>query len=471
MTATRSGTLAETLDKVSSGLDKNITKAKEVILEDDSLLSRATRMPYFPLVIDRAEGSRVWDVDGNEYIDFLASAATVVLGHSPLSVVEAVKNQIDKLMCYNIGYVYHKPVVELSRKLSDITPGRFPKRTSFGLSGSDAVDGAYHLARAFTGRQQFLSFRGAYHGVTMGAHNLSAIDSGMKCGSVPILPGITHLPFPDTYRCPFGTDGRESGQICLDWIESLFRTEVSPSEIAGLIVEPIQGDGGIIVPPEGFLGGLAKICKREGILFIAEEVQTGFGRTGMLFGVDHEEVIPDILVLGKGLGGGMPVSALVARAEIMEAPDWKPPAHTFTHGGNPPACVAALAVIQQILAEDLVDRSRVLGDQLKTELHKIADEFEIIGDVRGSGLMVGVDIVSDRDSKTRGFDLAKKICFRCWEKGLILTFLNGNVLRFTPALNIPEDLLWRGLEILQESIKDVLDGKVGDEVLTIAVGR
>ncbi len=464
-------TLMKNLRQLEAGMEKDISKCLKTIAEDEKLLSRAARMPYFPFVIDKGKGSKVWDVDGNEYIDFLASAATVVLGHSPASVVEAVKAQLDKFLCYNIGYVYHEPVTSLSKKLVEITPGDFSKRTSYGLSGSDACDGAYHLARTYTKRSQFFSFRGAYHGVTVGAHNLCAIDPGMKKGSPPILPGIHHLPYPDCYRCPLGLEKKNCGFACVDSIEQVLKTEVSGDQVAGLIIEPVQGDSGMIVPPEGYLSKVANICKREGILFVAEEIQTGMGRTGEMFAVSEEKIEPDILVLGKGLGGGMAISALVSKAEIMESPDWSPPAHTFTHGGNPLSCVGALATIDGILQDDLPRRAAVLGKKLAAELNKMAEDFEIIGEIRGKGLMYGIDIVTDRKTKTRGLDYAKKICFRAWEKGMILTFLNGNVLRITPALNIPEELLWKGLGIIRECIKDVMDGKVSDLVLSIAKGR
>ena len=462
---------ADVLGRIAAALDKDISRSCRTIVADERLLSSATRMPYFPLVVERGAGSKVWDADGNEYLDFLASAAALALGHCPESVHDAVKAQLDRFACYNIGYVYHQPLADLAARLTEITPGPGPKRVSFGLSGSDAVDGAYHLARTVRKKPGFLSFDGSYHGVTVGAYNLSNVCEDMKRGCPPVLDGITRLPYPDCYRCPLGCEPADCGLACLDRVEEILRTQVEPAEVAGLIVEPVQGDGGIIVPPDGYLARLAAICRREGILFIAEEIQTGLGRTGTLFAVEREGVIPDILVLGKALGGGLPISALVAPADMLADDDWRSPAHTFTHGGNPLSCVAALATIEAVLAEDLTARASRLGEQLGDELAKLAGEFEIVGDVRGRGLMYGIDIVSDPHTRARGGDLVKKICFRAWENGLILTFLAGSVLRITPALNIPEDALWRGLEIIRDSIKDVLAGKVSDDVLDFAVGR
>jgi len=347
--------------------------------------------------------------------------------------------------------------------LCQITPGNGPKKVSFGLSGSDANDGAIKLARSFTKRQKVIAFFRSYHGTTYGAMSLSAINLNMRRNLGPLLPEIYHVPFADCYRCPFKLEPSRCSLACIDYLKMLFDTTIPAEEVAAIIVEPIQGDAGIVVPPDKYLPALKKICEEHGILFVAEEVQIGFGRTGKWFAVEHWDIEPDVIILGKAIASGMPLSALVARKEIMDS--WNAPAHLTTMEGNPVCCAAALATIETIRQENLVEKSRELGDYIQGRFNELKKEHELIGDVRGRGLLIGVDLVTDRESKQRAEKAAAKICWRCWEKGLILTFFSKSVLRVAPPLVITRTEAEHALDIIEDSFKELEAGKIPDEVL------
>jgi 4-aminobutyrate aminotransferase len=444
-------------------VERKLTEALKVISKDAEVMSPASRVPYFPLVIRRGKGATIEDIDGNCYIDFLSSAAVLSTGHAPPRVVAAIKKQADDFIHYTPAYMYHKNMVELAQELCQITPGNNPKKVSFGLSGSDANDGAIKLARRFTKRQKIIAFLRSYHGTTYGAMSLSAISLNMRRNLGPFLPEIYHVPFADCYRCPFKLEPSSCNLACIDYLKMLFDTTIPAEEVAAIIVEPIQGDAGIVVPPDEYLPALKKICEEHGILFIAEEVQTGFGRTGKWFAIDHWNIEPDVIIMGKAIASGMPLSALVARKEIMDS--WNAPAHLFTMEGNPVCCAAALATIETIREEDLVEKSREMGDYIKGRFNELKKEHELIGDVRGRGLLIGVDLVTERESKQRAEKAAAKICWRCWEKGLILTFFSKSVLRVAPPLVITRTEAEHALDIIEDSFKELEAGKIPDEVL------
>ncbi|MGI6603844.1 MAG: aspartate aminotransferase family protein [bacterium] len=446
-------------------LEKNLA----VVAEDKEVLSPASRMPYYPLAVKSGHGSTVVDMDGNEYLDFLASAAALNTGHAHPKVVAAIQKQAAEFIHYTPAYMYHEPLVRLAQELIRITPGDFPKQVAFGLTGSDANDGAIKLARAYTGRPKVISFIRSYHGSTYGAITLSAVSLNMRRKIGPFLPEIEHIPFPDCYRCPMGGHKKDTcGDHCLNYLHFLFENYLPAEEVAAIIMEPIQGDAGIIVPPVEYVQSLAKLCREKGILFISEEVQQGFGRTGRWFGIEHFGVEPDILILGKAIASGMPLSAIVAKKEIMQA--WEAPAHLFTTGGNPVSCAAALATIHVIEEENLVERSRVLGEKAMARFNEMAQRYELIGDVRGKGLSIGVDLVTNRETRQRAYKEAAKLCYRAWEKGLLLSFFSNSVLRIQPPLVITEEELDRALDIIEESLVDVISGKVPDEVLETVKG-
>ncbi len=448
--------------------EKNIARCEQIAAEDAKYLSPVVRIKYYPLVVARCEGSKVWDVDGNEYIDFLSGAAVTNVGHRHPKVVQAIKEQCDKFIHNTLVYCYYELAIELAKKLVQITPGSFPKKVAYGLSGSDANDGAIKLARSYTGRKKIIAFLGSYHGTTYGALSLSAITLRMRRKLGPFLPEIYHVPYPDCYRCPFKLEYPNCGLYCLDFIEKLLDTVIPPEEVAAMILEPIQGDAGVVIPPDDYLPKLAELCRSHGILFIAEEVQTGFGRTGKWFAIQHWGVEPDVMIMAKAIASGMPLSALVARSEIMDS--WEAPAHVFTTEANPLCCAAALATISVIEEEKLYERAARLGEHAMKRFREMMEEHELIGDVRGKGLMIGVDLVKDRKTKEPATKETLKVDWRCWEKGLILIHFGKSVLRIAPPLTISEEELDRGIDIIEEAIADVEAGRVPDEVVKKMVG-
>lgn len=414
-----------------------IDRCIDIVKEDEKVICSATRVPYYPLVVKRGRGSIVEDMDGNEYIDLLASAAALNTGHAHPKVVSAIVKQANEFIHYTSVYMYHESLVKLAKELIKLTPGNFKKKVAFGLSGSDANDGMIKLARAYTGRSKVISFIQAYHGSTYGALTLSALSLNMRKKIGPLLPDIHHIPYPDCYRCIFGKNKNNCNLECLNCLKNAFNHYIPVEEVAAIVMEPIAGDAGLVVPPRKYMKELYKICKENGILFVSEEVQQGFGRTGKWFGIEHFDIEPDMMILGKAIASGMPLSAIVAREEIMES--LEAPAHMFTTSANPLACEAAIATIEVIKEEGLVENSMILGKYVKNRLNKMKNKYPIIGDVRGLGLSIGVDLVVDSATKQKAKDAAAKICYRCWEKGLILAFFSGSVLRIQPPLIITKD--------------------------------
>lgn len=443
--------------------EREMNIIQNIIGRDKKVISPASRMPYYPFVISKGKGALMEDVNGSKYIDFLTSAAALNTGHCHPKVVHAIKKQIQQFLNYTSAYMYYENMVELAEKLIQITPGQFSKKVSFGLTGSDANDGAIKLARIFTNRKKIIAFLRSYHGSTYGALSLSAISLNMRKKLGPCLPEIYHIPYPDCFRCPLGNHYPDCHLACLEYFKMLMKNLIPPEEIAAVIIEPIQGDAGIIVPPDPYLPELKKICEERGILFIAEEVQTGFGRSGKWFAIEHCGVEPDIILLGKSIASGMPLSAIVAREDIMNS--WEAPAHLFTMGANPVSCAAALATIEIIKEENLIKKAEEMGNYILSRFLELKKSRKMIGDVRGRGLLIGVDIVTDRETKERADKEAAKICWRCYEKGLIITFFSQSILRIAPPLVIKKSLVDQALDIIEQSMIEVEKGLVSDEVL------
>ncbi len=427
-------------------------------------MSYTTRIPYYPLVVGEAKGCMVKDIEGNEFIDFLSSAAVMNTGHNHPRIVAAIKDQIDKFIHYTPAYMYHVPHAKLGKKLVEITPGAYEKRVAFGLSGSASVDGALKVACSYTKRDVFVSFLRSYHGTTVGAISVSGISLNMRRHMAPLLTKVHFIPYPDCYRCIFDQTSTSCHLKCLQYFEELLQTIIPPEDVAAIILEPIQADAGVIIPPDGYYDRLQRICQGHGILIIADEVQTGFGRTGRWFATNHFSLSPDILVMGKAMASGLPLSALIARKEIMEA--WEAPAHFFNTAGNPVSCIAALETIKVIEEEDLLDNAKSKGEMILEGFEAMKDRFECIGDIRGKGLLIGVDIVEDRQSKKRDRNKTAKICWRCWELGLIMVFFSDSVLRVAPPLVISEGEVNQALSIVEKAIHDVEEGRVSDQVLS-----
>lgn len=448
---------------------RNLEKCMKLVEEDRAITSPAAKMPYYPLVVKKGKGATLEDLDGNTYIDMLSSAGAVNTGHCHPKVVEAIQKQTSDLILYTHVYMYHEPLVNLTKELIRISPGDYRKRVFYGLCGSDANDGAIKLARWATGRPKIVSFIRSYHGSTYGALSLSAISLPMRRGIGPLLPEIYHVPYPDPYRTPFpGMNEDEVAEYTLNTIKDALESYIPADEVAAFIMEPIQGDAGLIIPPKKFVKDLKQLCEKHGILFFSEEVQQGFGRTGKWFGIENFDVVPDGIIMGKAMASGLPLGGVVARADLMD--DWQAPAHLFTAAGNPVCCAASLATIDVIRQEKLLDHTMEMGQYTMDRFRKMQARFDLIGDVRGIGLSIGVDLVQDRTTKERNCEAAAKICYRTWEKGVLLSFFSGSVLRIQPPLVINKTELETALDALEESIEEYLKGDIPDSVLETIKG-
>jgi 4-aminobutyrate aminotransferase len=405
----------------------------------------------YPLVAEKGEGLWIYDVDGNLFLDFTAGIAVCSTGHCHPEVVAAIKKQADTLLHMSGTDFYYTPQIKLAEKLALLSGGKEGKKVFFGNSGAEAVEAAFKLARWHTRRELNLAFFGAFHGRTMGALSLTASKTVQKKHYNPLVPGITHIHYPYCYRCPYNLDCSECGLACVRWIEdTLFRTTIPPEEVAAIFVEPIQGEGGYIVPPPGFHQELKKIADKYGILFVADEVQSGMGRTGKMFAMEHFGVQPDMTALAKGIASGMPLGALVARADIM---DWEAGSHASTFGGNPVSCVAALATIK-LIQEELMENAALQGNRLKNGLLELQKNYECMGDVRGLGLMIAVELVRDRTGKMPDKTLRDKIIQISFKKGLLLLGCGENSIRFCPALSVSSEEIDTCLDIFEEAVKE-----------------
>jgi 4-aminobutyrate aminotransferase len=444
---------------------KRLEKSLEIVELDEKYICKPLSLKYYPLVVFRAEGDRVWDIDGNEYIDFISSGAAYNIGHRHPKVINAVKELLERNLNYTIGYFYEVEPVLLAKKLTEITPGAFKKKVAFGFTGSDAIDMSLVMARAYTRRKHIITFKSSYHGTTYAAMSITGILNRELLESIYPMREVHFIDYPDPYRNPWNIDGYSNPGELANTVLSLIEKKIKDlnNDVATIVFEPIQGDGGVIVPPSDFPRGLRELADKYNIVLVADEVQTGMGRTGKWWGVEHYNTVPDIIVSGKALGGGMPISAVIGKSDIIDSP----PIIGFLHSGHAICASAALATISVIEEEKLVERARVLGDYVLKRLRELQEKYDIIGDVRGCGLMIGIDIVKNRETKEPDRATALKICWRAWEKGLIImTFgKHGNVIRIAPPLNIPKIDLEKGLDIIEASIKDTLRGLVPDKVV------
>ena len=427
-------------------------KAREVVKRDSVAISQSyTR--YYPLVIESGNDCIVKDVDGNQYIDFNSGLACLNVGHNHPQIVNAIKNQCDKFLHYANTDFYYQQSVDLAEKLFEICPGNFKRKLHFGNSGAEAIETAIKLCKWHTRRHQFIAFIGAFHGRTSGATSLTASKPIQKRHYFPLVPGVTHVPFPYCYRCPFSLVHPECDFRCVDFIdEQVLQKYVPPEEVAGFIFEPIQGEGGYIVPPPNYFQRLKKLADKYGLILIADEIQSGIGRTGKWFASEHWKIEPDIICTAKALASGLPLSSTITRARLM---DWEAGSHASTFGGNPLACAAASKVIDVIRDQNLLDNANKQGKYILKWFEDLKKEKEIIGDVRGKGLMIGVEFVTDKDSKNAGTDQAKEVMLKCWKRGVAVVTCGVSTLRLVPPLTITRELVDTSLEILEDVIKEV----------------
>jgi 4-aminobutyrate aminotransferase len=422
------------------------------ILERDAQVVSPSYPRDYPFVMSHGRGVEVWDVDGNRYLDFAAGIAVCATGHAHPQVVEAVKKAADHFLHISSDF-WHEGQVRLGEKIAELDPMGEPVMSFFAQSGTESVEGALKLARKVTGRARFIGFLGGFHGRTMGALAFTSSKYGQQDGFFPTMPGVTHVPYPNPYR-PLLV-GDDQGMAVLDYIEHvLFAANVPPSEVAAMLVEPILGEGGYIVPPDSFLPGLRELCDRHGILLIFDEVQCGVGRTGKMFAAQHWGVAPDIMALAKGLGSGLPIGLIVAKKKIME--NWPRGAHGNTFGGNPICCAAALATLELVERECAANAAEV-GEYFLQRLRDLQTRHEAIGDVRGKGLMIGVELVTDRDSKTPAEELAGAVLHRAFHNGLILLSCGTSTIRFMPPLVTTKDDVDEALTIFEASLNEALE--------------
>ncbi|MDT4967876.1 MAG: 4-aminobutyrate aminotransferase [Acidobacteriota bacterium] len=425
---------------------------QKIVEADHQFITPSYPRPSFKLVAKRAEGVWVTDVDGNLFLDCNAGVAVCSTGHCHPEVVRAIQEQAAELihMCGTDYYYEHMP--KLARKLDEIVPIEGPTRTHFANSGTEAVETALKLAMHATGREKFIAFFNSFHGRTLGSLSLTSSRVAQRKGFHRQVLDVTHVPFPNILRHPFSgekTDGETASRACLDWIEErLFKTTLPPEECAGIVVECVQGEGGYVPAPREFLHGLRQICDREGIMLIVDEVQSGMGRTGKMFASDHYDLKADIVCIAKGIASGLPLGACVARADLM---NWKPGAHASTFGGNPVAIAAALKTIE-LLERELIKNSAEVGAYLEAGLRKLERKYDCIGDVRGLGMMLGVEFVKDRVSMSPAPELRDRIEIESFERGLILLGAGLNTIRWSPPLILTRENVDVALEIFDEAI-------------------
>jgi len=427
-------------------------KGQAIIEADAQFVTPSYPRPSFKLVADYAHGVWVHDVDGNLFLDCNAGVAVCSTGHCHPEIVRAIQDQVEQLihMCGTDYYYRHMP--QLAQKLDEIVPVQRPTRTHFANSGTEAVETALKLAMHATGREKFIAFFNSFHGRTLGSLSLTSSRAAQRMGFKRQVLDVVHLPYPNEYRNPFSAEDCGNGgaaQGALNWIENrLFKTTTPPEEVAAIVVEPVQGEGGYVPAPPGFLKGLRRICDEHGIMLIMDEVQSGMGRTGKMFAAEYSDVKADIVCIAKGIASGLPLGACVARADLM---DWKPGAHASTFGGNP-VCIASALKTIELLERELLANSAEVGTYLKAGLEKLMAKHDCIGDVRGMGMMLGVEFVENRVSKKPNPDLRDAVEIACFERGLILLGAGFNTIRWSPPLILTRENVDVALEIFDAAI-------------------
>ena len=426
-------------------------RAQALMARDAAVLSPSYTRGY-PLVVSHGEGSMIEDVDGNRFLDCTAGIAVAATGHCHPEVVAAIQAQAGRLIHMSGTDFYYENMIQLAEKLAAIAPGGVPRRVYFGNSGTEATEAAMKLARYVTGREKFIAFYGAFHGRTLGSLSLTASKVVQRRGFGPLVPGVHHAPFPNSYRRPTGRTPEDHAVDCVRFIEDqLFHTTVPAEEVAAIVVEPIQGEGGYITPPKVFFEELATLAKKHGILLIHDEVQCGMGRTGRMWASDHFGITPDILTSAKGIASGLPLSAMIARAETM---NWRPGAHASTFGGNPVAVAASLATID-LLERELIANAARVGSHVMDRLRTWPQRFKHVGDIRGMGLMIGIEIVRDRSTKEPAADLRDRIVNLAFERGLLTLGAGQNAIRLSPPLVISRDQADFAADTLEECLQAI----------------
>ncbi len=427
-------------------------KARAMIARDAEVISPSYPRDY-PFVMSHGRGTEVWDVDGNRFLDFAAGIAVCATGHAHPQVVAAVKAAADDFLHISSDY-WHENMTALGERLAAVAPMPEPAMSFLCQSGTEAVEGALKLARYVTKRPRFIGFLGGFHGRTMGSLSFTSSKYTQQLGFAPTMPGVTHVPYPNPYRPLFAGD--DQGKAVLDYIRMLFERSVPASEVAAILVEPLQGEGGYLVPPPGFLTGLRALCDEHGILLIFDEVQSGVGRTGKMFACEHAGVSPDIMTLAKGLGSGLPIGAVVARKSLMS--QWKRGAHGNTYGGNPISCAAANATLD-LVRGGLVDNAATVGAYFMQRLRELKRDYPCIGEVRGQGLMIGMELIESDADRTPARGLCDEVVTRAFHNGLLLLSCGVSTVRFMPPLNVSTEEVDEAIALLRIGMDEALSSE------------
>jgi 4-aminobutyrate aminotransferase len=426
-------------------------KARAIVQRDEAWTSTCYIKEY-PLVVSRGQGVMVEDVDGNRYLDFMAGIAVSSTGYGHPKVVAAVKDAADRFLHICGSDFYYEGMAELCERLARLAPGTSKKRVFLTNSGTEATEGAIKLARYATRRTAIIAFRGAFHGRTTGAVSLTSSKARQHAGFGPLLPDVHHIQFAYRYRCQWCADKPACTRGCLDVLEQdLFARHLDPHDVAAIFVEPIQGEGGYVVPPAGWLRDLRAICDKYGILLVADEVQSGVGRTGKMWACDHEGVEPDILLTAKGLGSGMPIGALIAKESITT---WESGSHGSTFGGNPVCCAAALATLD-LVEQGLMANAVVMGERLMAGVRQLAEKHRCIGDVRGVGLMIGVEFVRDRATREPAPEIVEQLVQGAFQRGLLLLGAGKSTLRLAPPLVVGAEDIDTALAMIDARLSEI----------------
>ena len=422
------------------------------IVDRDAQWTSTSYIKEYPLVVARGRGAMVEDVDGNRFLDFMAGIAVASTGHSHPDVVRAIAQSAERFLHICGSDFYYEGMAALCERLARVAPGSSKKRIFLTNSGTEAVEGAIKLARHSTRRSALVAFKGAFHGRTYGAMTLTSSKARQHAGFGPLVPEVYHVPFANCYHCEFGKEYPACHLYCVAEIErDLFARQLDPRDVAAIFVEPVQGEGGYVVPPPDYLQALRALCDKHGILLVADEIQCGIGRTGKMFACEHAGVEPDILVTAKGLASGMPLGAIIARESIMR---WEAGAHGSTFGGNPVCCAAALATLD-LVEHELMTNATSMGDRLLTGVRRLAERYGSIGDIRGLGLMIGIEFVKSRQTREPASQLVRDLVQRAFSKGLLLLGAGRSTLRLAPPLVVDAGDIDTGLAIIDECLSQL----------------
>jgi 4-aminobutyrate aminotransferase len=425
-------------------------KAKEIVARDHAVVSPSYTRDY-PLVAKSGSGAIVRDADGNDFLDFAAGIAVVATGHCHPEVVAAIQRQASALIHMSCTDFYYEGMVELAEKLAAIAPGKDAKRVYFGNSGTEAIEAAMKLARYHTRRDNFIAFHGSFHGRTFGSLSLTASKVVQRKHFGSLLAGVFHTPYPDPYRGAYGGRPEHAATDALTYLENeLFKRLVDPKDVAAIFIEPIQGEGGYVPAPVEFLQGLERLCHKHGILLVADEVQSGMGRTGTWWAVEHAGIEPDMICVAKGIASGMPLSAVIAKANVM---DWKPGAHASTFGGNPVSVAASLATMG-VLERGAIANANRIGEYIFRRTADWRERHKSVGDVRGKGLMIGIEFVRDQKTKERAPELRERVIQAAFGKGLLILGAGENSLRLAPPLIVDEEQAEFAVDTLDACISE-----------------